>query len=225
MQAAPMKSIKWLTKRQYPPYIYLFRHLERGQVVYSQTPFPTKQDIENLWPQPNQINKKPVYGTRRDLWKLMCLVQLPKPEWSLQLYRDLIHLRHLRDIKGINTYRELNYFGQVWYSGQYRPVYAQEAIADLRECLLKGPVGTSNNNNNNKDDNTHLVTIYWEDLWRMGDKEKYWSDILPQVEHKQISRIGNMSREESGLLKLLGRNQNNNNGIIANINNAASQFI
>ena len=219
--AAPMKSIKWLTKRQYPPYIYLFRHLERGQVVYSQTPFPTKQDIENLWPHPNQTNKKPIYGTRRDLWKLMCLVKLPKPEWSLQLYRDLIHLRHLRDIKGINSHRELNSFGQVWYSGQFRPVYGQEAIADLRECLLKGPVGTANNSNN-EDNTTNLVTIYWEDLWRMGDKEKYWTDTLPQVEHNQIPRIGNTSREERGILKLLGRDQNNNHEINGTVSNANS---
>lgn len=222
MQAATlMKSIKWLTKRQYPPYIYLFRHLERGQVLYSQTPFPTKQDIENLWPCPNQNNKKPIYGTRRDLWKLMCLVKLPKPEWSLQLYRDLVHLRHLRDIKGLNTYRELNSFKQVWYSGQFRPVYGQEAIADLRECLLKGPVGNSNTTEHNNS-NSNLVTIYWEDLWRMGDKEKYWTDILPQVEHKQIPRIGNTSREESGLLKLLNRDQISNSEINENINNTTS---
>ena len=151
----------------------------------------------------------------------MCLVKLPKPEWSLQLYRDLIHLRHLRDIKGINSHRELNSFGQVWYSGQFRPVYGQEAIADLRECLLKGPVGTANNSNN-EDNTTNLVTIYWEDLWRMGDKEKYWTDILPQVEHKQIPRIGNTSREESGILKLLGRDQNNNHEINGTVSNANS---
>lgn len=199
-----MKSIKWLTKRQYPPYIYLFRHLERGQVVYSQIPYPTRQDIDNLWPQPNHTNKKPIFGTRRDLWKLMCVVSLPKHEWSSQLYRDLVHLRQLRDVKGVQTYRELNSLGRVWYSGQYRPVYTQEAIADLRESLLKGPLTKEN-----EASTATNMTIYWEDMWRMGDKEEYWNKVLPQVDHKSIPRVGNLSREESAILKQISNNNIN----------------
>lgn len=183
-----MKSIKWLSKRSYPPNIYLFRHLERGSIIYSQIPQPTLQDINNLFPRANQENKKPVYGQRRDLWKLMCFIKLGDYKLSNQLYRDLIHLRHLRDVKGINTgQRKLNEMGQIWYSGQYRPVYSQEAIADLRECLVKSGISES--------------TIYWEDEWRKGD----WDGVLPGVEHKMIPRVGNINREESEILKELSR--------------------
>lgn len=188
-----MKSIKWLNKRSYPPHVYLFRHLERGSVVYSQTPYPTAMDIDTLWPQPNGANKKPVYGSRRDLWKLMCLVKMPEHAQSNQLYRDMVYLRHMRDVKGLSLGdRVKNEMGQVWYSGQYRPAYGQEAVADLRQCLLKAQ--------GDKD-----VVIYWEDIWRMGDEDVYWKP-LEKVKHKAVPRIGNVSREESELLRLLSSN-------------------
>lgn len=188
-----MKSIKWLNKRSYPPNVYLFRHLERGSIVYSQTPYPTASDINTLWPQPNGTNKKPIYGSRRDLWKLMCFVKMPEYDQSNQLYRDMVYLRHMRDIKGVNVGdRVKNGMGQVWYSGQYRPVYGQEAVADLRECLLKRGSPAKEEE----------VVVYWEDIWRMGDESTYWTQ-LEKVKHKTVPRIGNTSREESEILKLL----------------------
>lgn len=192
-----MKTIAWLTKRHYPPYIYLFRNLERGQVLYSQIPKASSRDIDLQWTKPNQMNKKPVYGQRRDLWKLMCCVMCPSHEYSEQLYIDLISLRNMRDqIKDRTQGRLVNEFGQVWYSGQYRPIYAQEAVADLKEGLLKNRLNESGDPRS---------TIYWEDIWRMGSFDKNWKDQLPNVLHKQLPRVGNMAREESAILKELRR--------------------
>lgn len=90
--------------------------------------------------------------------------------------------------------RKKNEFGRVWYSGQFRPVYAQEAVADLREALVKldGKEGNS-------------ATVYWEDAWRMGDLEKHWNGVLPGLKHELIARDCNTAREESQILKELGK--------------------
>lgn len=37
-----------------------------------------------------------------------------------------------------------------------------------------------------------------------GDKEKYWNPVLPELNHTTLERLGNVSREESAILKELG---------------------
>lgn len=38
----------------------------------------------------------------------------------------------------------------------------------------------------------------------MGDKEKYWTPVLPELTHTTLQRLGNVAREESVILKELG---------------------
>lgn len=134
-------------------------------------------------------------SARRDIWRCMCVVDMPNYESSVQLYQNLRRLRYLRDVsnaKEANLLRKKNEDGNVWYSMQYRPTYTQEAVADLRECLLKSGQGANG------------IKVHWEDPWRMGDKAKWWTPFLPNVKHVTMNRLGNTAREESALLRELG---------------------
>ncbi|EDO17695.1 hypothetical protein Kpol_1004p73 [Vanderwaltozyma polyspora DSM 70294] len=187
------RPTQWLKSAGYAPQVFIFRNLESGQVLYSQLPNFSEKQIKLQFQRPNWANKQP--SARRDIWKCMCVVDMPSYEASVQLYQNLVRLRYLRDVtyvKQTNEMRKKNNDGNVWFSGQYRPTYTQEAVADLVESLTK------------IDSEDKKLTIHWEDQWRMGDKEKYWTPILPQVEHSLMSRVGNTSREESSILKELG---------------------
>lgn len=187
------RPASWLEKAGYAPQVFVFRNLESGQAIYSQFPNFSERQIETLFKRPNWENKKP--STRKDIWRCMCVVNMPDYESSVKLYQNLRRLRYLRDVanpKEANLLRKKNEDGNVWYSMQYRPTYTQEAVADLRECLLKS--GQLGNN----------IEIHWEDPWRMGDKAKYWTSSLPNVKHATMNRLGNTVREQSVLLRELG---------------------
>lgn len=193
------RTAKWLESNGYAPQVFLFRNLERGQVVYSQLSIVGQRQINVLFKRPNRENRKP--STRRDLWKCMCVVDLGNYVDAVQLYQNLVRLRYMRDVlyaKENDKLRLKNEWGNVWNSGLFRPTFTQEAVADLRESLLK-----LDSSSKDVDQNLLDATIYWEDAWRMGDKEKYWTPVLPNVHHELMERTFNTSREESALLKEL----------------------
>ncbi|AQZ15919.1 MHR1 (YDR296W) [Zygosaccharomyces parabailii] len=182
----------WLQKAGYAPQVFVFRNLESGQVLYSQFPNFSQKQVDKQNQRPNWSNRKP--STRRDIWRCMCVVDMPTYESGVKLYQNLCRLKYLRDVREpqeAQQYRKLNEDGHIWYSMQYRPTYAQEAVADLKESILKS--------GSNKD-----ITIHWEDSWRMGDKEKHWTPVLPGVQHSLMSRVGNVAREQSTVLRELG---------------------
>ena len=131
----------------------------------------------------------------------MCVVDLGNYVDAVQLYQNLVRLRYMRDVlyaKENDKLRLKNEWGNVWNSGLFRPTFTQEAVADLRESRLK-----LDSSSKDVDQNLLDATIYWEDAWRMGDKEKYWTPVLPNVHHELMERTFNTSREESALLKEL----------------------
>lgn len=189
--ASRFRTANWLKKAGFAPQVFLFRNLESGQVVYSQLPVFSQAQIETLFKRPDWSNKKP--STRRDIWRCMAVVDTPSYEEGVSLYQNLCRLRYLRDVtkaKQADVLRKKDEFGHVWYSAQYRPTYTQEAVADLRESLSKA--------------NIKNATIHWEDAWRMGDVEKCWKPVLPELQHAVMSKLGNSAREQSALLKELG---------------------
>lgn len=127
----------------------------------------------------------------------MCVVDMPSYESSVKLYQNLRRLRYLRDVrlsKEADSMRKKNDEGNIWYSMQYRPTYTQEAVSDLIESLGKTFRDTAD----------HSATLHWEDPWRMGDKAKFWTPKLPNVNHAVMNRLGNSAREQSSLLRELG---------------------
>lgn len=188
---------KWLSKSGFAPHVYMFRNLERGQVVYTQVGKINQGQVNQQFARPNWENRKP--SLRKDLWKCMCVVNTNDYDNSIKLYQNLTRLRHLRDVlykSEAEKYRMKNEFGQTWYSGQYRPNYTQEAVADLRESLL-------NLSSEKSELDFKGITVYWEDPWRMGDREKYWSGPLTDLKHEIIARDCNVTRDESIVLKEL----------------------
>lgn len=136
----------------------------------------------------------------------MCVVDLGDYMDAVQLYQNLVRLRYMRDVlyaKENDKLRLKNEWGNVWNSGLFRPTFTQEAVADLRESLLKLDSGSGSGTKKDVDQNLLDATIYWEDAWRMGDKEKYWTPVLPNVHHELMERTFNTSREESAMLKEL----------------------
>lgn len=202
--ASRFRPAQWLAKAGFSPSVYMFRHLEHGQVLYSQVPKFEQKQIDEQFQRPHWANRKP--STRRDVWRLMCLATMPGHAAAVQLYQNLVRLRYMRDVaqaRAAQALRRKNDAGQVWYSAQYRPTYAMEAVADLRECLRQGrraghvpPSGH--------------VDLYWEDLWRMGDRAAHWDPPelgLAHVTHHVIPRTGNTAREQSALIRALTRPQ------------------
>ncbi|CCH60137.1 hypothetical protein TBLA_0C03340 [Henningerozyma blattae CBS 6284] len=193
------RTAKWLQKAGYAPQVFIFRNLESGQILYSQVPVFSQRQINDQFLRPNWDNKKP--PLRRDIWKCMCVIDLPTYDVGIKLFQDLKRLRYLRDVtfkKETDAMRKKNEYGRIWYRGLYRPTYSQEAVADLIESLTKI-----------RDDKTiskvgDKIKIHWEDQWRMGDKKKYWEPELPHVKHEMIPKLGNAHRDESVILKILG---------------------
>ncbi|EJS42268.1 mhr1p [Saccharomyces arboricola H-6] len=205
------RPASWFEKTKIiPPQVYIFRNLEYGQVIYSQFPNFSQKQVDKLFTRPNWSNRKP--SLRRDIWKCMCVVNLQNYQQSVQLYQNLCRLRYLRDVaqrKESDKLRKKDSNGHVWFSGQYRPTYCQEAVADLRESLLK-VFDSSAQAAEKQAAPVKKPSIYWEDPWRMGDKNKYWTYSVFEdlgLEHKLIERLGNTAREESVILKELAKLQ------------------
>ncbi|CAR29787.1 hypothetical protein ZYGR_0AD04710 [Zygosaccharomyces rouxii] len=191
-RVSKFRPATWLEGAGYAPQVFVFRNLESGQVLYSQFPNFTQQQVDKQFQRTDWSNRKP--AIRRDIWRCMCVVDMPTYESGVKLYQNLCRLKYLRDVRmpqEAQKHRKLNEDGHIWYSSQYRPTYTQEAVADLRESIAKSGCDSD-------------ITIHWEDAWRMGDKSKHWTPILPGVQHSLMSRVGNIAREQSTVLRELG---------------------
>lgn len=184
------RTAKWLEKAGYSPWVYVYRNLALGQVMYSQLPEYGQRNLKTQFQRACWENRFP--EMRKDVWRIMCVVQMPTHSEGVQVYQNLCRLRYMRDVlyrDEAKRHRKLNEQGQVWYSGQFRPTYAQEAVADVRESLLKS---------NTKGP----VTLVWEDPWRMGERS-HWTSLPFAVTHQTIKRHGNVIRDEHSMLKQL----------------------
>ncbi|ODV59165.1 mitochondrial 54S ribosomal protein mL67, partial [Ascoidea rubescens DSM 1968] len=171
----------WLRKNGYAPQVFLFRNIESGQVLYSQLPKFSDYQIKRLFQRPNWENKRP--STRRDIWRIMAVANFENYERAVAAYEALVEIRHMREVtkrKEAEALRKRNEFGNIWFSGQFRPGYTQEAVADLSSVIetLK-----------------YRTTVFWEDYWRKGDG-KYWSSKLSR--HHELPRVG--TREQIPML-------------------------
>lgn len=116
----------------------------------------------------------------------MAVVQLPDYELAVECYESLVTLRHHRDKlqKDLsNSWRKRNEDGNIWFSGQYRPTYTQEAVADLAS-VLEGFESSA--------------VVHWENQWRRGD-DKHWS---PLVKHEELPKYN--PRDSVSVLRQLG---------------------
>ncbi|EMG47789.1 MHR1 Mitochondrialous recombination protein 1 [Candida maltosa Xu316] len=152
------------------PQVFVFKNLFSGQVLYSQVPAYHENQIKQQFVRPNWENRKP--SRRQDLWKIMCVVNFDNYDYALAAYRGLIDLRKARDIyqkKEANSMRKKNEDGNIWYSGQFRPTYTQEAVADLSHIIEEFELeGTR---------------IFWANEWHRGD-DKHWR--LDLVDHDKL---------------------------------------
>ncbi|KAI5953454.1 MHR1 [Candida jiufengensis] len=152
------------------PQVFVFKNLFSGQILYSQVPAYHQDQIDEQFINPNWENRKP--SRRQDLWKIMCVANFNNYEYATAAYKGLLDLRKVRDIKqkkNANELRKKNNDGNIWFSGQYRPTYSQEAVADLAHVIDQFEL-----------ENTQL---FWENEWRRGD-DKYWRVDL--VEHETL---------------------------------------
>lgn len=164
------KSAEDLVKNDLGPQVFVFRNLFSGQVLYSPVPAYHNDQINEQFVNPNWQNRKP--SRRQDLWKIMCVVNFDNYDYATAAYKGLVDLRRVRDTyqrKEANSMRKKSEDGHIWHSGQYRPTYTQEAVADLTHVIdefeLEG------------------TTIFWANEWHKGD-EKYWRHDL--VEHQKL---------------------------------------
>ncbi|RCK55946.1 Mitochondrial ous recombination protein 1 [Candida viswanathii] len=171
------------------PQVFVFRNLFSGQVLYSQFPAYHKKTILEQFVSPNWQNRLP--SRRQDLWKIMCVMNFHNYNYATAAYRGLIDLKQTRDTvqkKVANKMRKKSEEGTIWYSGQYRPTYTQEAVADMTHVIdvfnLEG------------------TTIYWANESLRGD-DKYWRndlvehDKLPVHSPKQQSVLLDVMRQDS----------------------------
>ncbi|KAG7699174.1 hypothetical protein KL930_002039 [Ogataea haglerorum] len=170
--ATKFRQPQWLKSNGFAPHVYLFRNIESGQVMYSQTPHITKYQIQQQSFRPNWENRKP--SKRRDLWRPMAVAQFDTHEKAVRAYNALVELKYMRQVskrKEAEALRKRNQFQQIWYFGQYRPTWAQESVSDLTTVLDELKLSSK---------------IYWDSLWRKGD-DKYWKDL--QVEHDELDKV------------------------------------
>ncbi|KAG8204505.1 MHR1, partial [Candida africana] len=164
------KSEHELIKNNLGPQVFVFRNLFSGQVLYSQVPAYHENQINQQFLSPNWQNRKP--SRRQDLWKIMCVVNFNNYEYAIAAYKGLVDLRKTRDVvqkKEANEMRKKNDDGNIWYSGQFRPTYTQEAVADLTHVIDEFELeGTK---------------IFWANEWHRGD-DKHWRADL--VEHDKL---------------------------------------
>ncbi|GMG28258.1 unnamed protein product [Ambrosiozyma monospora] len=171
--ASKFRNTHWLKSNGFAPQIFLFKNLESGQVVYSQTPHITQYQIKQQFFRPNWENRLP--SPRRDLWRPMAVLQLESYEKATQAYHALVELRYMRQVskrKEAEALRKRNEYSQIWYSGQFRPTWSQEATSDL--SLIMDELKLEN------------VKIYWDSIWRKGD-DKFWN--LNKVKHLEIDNV------------------------------------
>lgn len=159
------KTQEELAKLNLAPQIYMFKNLFSGQVLYSQVPGYHQDQIDSQFLRPNWENRKP--SRRTDLWRIMCVVNFSNYDYAVAAYDGLLQLREARDIHlktEAKAMRKKNEEGNTWYSGQYRPTHAQEAIADLAHVIDEFEL-----------ENT---TAFWESLWRKGGDEHWRNDLV-----------------------------------------------
>lgn len=152
------------------PQLFLFKNLFSGQVIYSQVPAIHQDQIDEQFTKPNWQNRKP--SRRDDLWRIMCIGTFSNYEYAVAAYKGLVDLRKARDVtqsKQAMQLRKKNDEGNIWYSGQYRPTWSQESIADLSHVIDEFEL-----------ENT---TLLWENLWRKGE-DKYWRMDL--INHEEL---------------------------------------
>ncbi|EGV60358.1 mitochondrial ous recombination protein 1 [Yamadazyma tenuis] len=164
------KSAEDLTRLNMPPQLYVFHNRFSGQVLYSQVPGFHQDQIDAQFTRPNWQNRKP--NRRTDLWKLMCVVNFSNHEYAVAAYHGLKDLRKCRDTvqqQVAKAMRKKDDDGNIWSSGQYRPTYAQEAVADLSHVIDEFEL-----------ENTRVM---WESAWRKGDDARWRNDL---VEHETL---------------------------------------
>lgn len=104
----------------------------------------------------------------------MAVVDCDTYEGSVKLYENLVQLRSMRDLtlKDVAMrFRPRNKDGNIWYSAQFRPIYTQEAVADLATSIENAQTKSK---------------IHWEDEWRKGEMSN-WDGNL--VTHESIDRV------------------------------------
>lgn len=200
--ATRFRNAFWLQSNGFAPQVFLFRNIETGQVVYSQTPHVTKYQIGQQFFRPNKENKKP--HPRHDIWRPLAVAQFENYQKSVQAYHALVELRYLREVKrkkDSQALRKLNEYNRIWCSGQYRPTYTMEATADLSTVIDE--LNLSSN-----------CKIYWDGLWWRGDAN-LWNQ---SIQHEDMERYGRREKfvildeiREKGLLDFK-QNISTNNG-------------
>lgn len=159
------KTQEELARLNLAPQVYMFKNLFSGQVLYSQVPGYHQDQIDTQFLRPNWENRKP--SRRNDLWRIMCVVNFANYDYAVAAYDGLLQLREARDVHlktEAKAMRKKNDEGNTWYSGQYRPTHAQEAIADLAQVIDEFEL-----------ENT---TAFWESLWRKGADEHWRNDLV-----------------------------------------------
>jgi hypothetical protein len=179
------RTAEWYRQRKLGPLVCAFRNIETGQVLFTQTLHPQEWYIKDQFRWPNWQNRLP--NLRKDLWRPMAVAQLPSHEDAVMFYQDLVELRKRRDRtekQQAMAWRKKSADGNIWYYSQFRPVYTQEAVADLASAAASSGVD---------------CVFHWEDAWRKGD-ETNWQDV-PNVQHKVLPRYN--PREQYVLLRRL----------------------
>lgn len=178
-----------LLKLNCGPQVFMFKNLFTGQVLYSQVPAYHQDQIDLQFPNPNWQNRKP--ARRNDLWRIMCVATFANHKYAVAAYKGLVQLRHARDIvqrDEARAMRKNNEDGNIWYSGQFRPTYAQEAVADLAHVIDEFGL--------------EETKVYWENEWRRGE-DKYWNteyvkhDTLPVFNPRDQTVMLDILREKS----------------------------
>ncbi|CAK7903867.1 mitochondrial homologous recombination protein 1 [[Candida] anglica] len=167
--AEGVKTAEDLERLQLAPQVFLFKNLFSGQVLYSQVPAFHQDQIDEQFVRPNWQNRKP--SRRNDLWRIMCVAEFANYEYAVAAYHGLVKLRKARDTvlkKEAQTYRKKNDDGNIWFSGQYRPTFSQEAVADLSHVIDEFEL-----------EGTRLI---WENIWRKGADE-HWGSL---VQHESL---------------------------------------
>lgn len=164
------KTVQELQSLHLAPQVYLFKNMMTGQVLYSQVPGYHQDQINQQFVKPNWENRKP--SRRNDLWRIMAVATFDNYEYAVSAFKGLVQLRQTRDVeqqKQAKSLRKKDDEGNTWYSGQYRPTYSQEAVADLSHVIDEFEL-----------ENTK---VYWENLWRKGE-DKHWR--LDLVNHEPL---------------------------------------
>lgn len=164
------KTAEELRQLNMAPQVFVYKNLFSGQILYSQVPGYHQEQIDAQFKHPNWENRKP--SRRNDLWRIMCVANFANYEYALAAYKGLLQLREARDgvqRKEAKAMRKKDEEGNTWYSGQYRPTYSQEAVADLAHVIDEFEL-----------ENT---TLLWESMWRKGDDEHWRHDL---VEHDSL---------------------------------------